>query len=103
MLRECQGKGKNWRGQLWGVLHANWNGEARVQGQNARVQGGGKFCAQDTHGMRSLGQIRLTTLNIRSGRAGGMEAVLRALRQGNVDVGVLQTMKSTEMIHVRQR
>ena len=40
--------------------------------------------------MRGLGKIRLSTLKIRSGRAGVLEAVLRELRQGNVDVGVLQ-------------
>ena len=52
--------------------------------------------------MRSSGKIRLATLNIRSGRAGGLEAALRALRQGNIDVGVLKETKLTDGIHARQ-
>ena len=52
--------------------------------------------------MRSLGKIRLATLNIRSGRTGGMEVALRALRQGNVDMGILQETKLTDGIHARQ-
>ena len=33
---------------------------------------------------------------------GGLEADMRALRQGNVDVGVLQETKLTYRIHIRQ-
>ena len=47
----------------------------------------------------------LATLNIRSERTGGLEAALealQALRQGNVDVGVLQETKLTDEIHMRQ-
>ena len=46
--------------------------------------------------------IRLATLNIRSGRAGGLEAALRVLRQGKIDVGVLQETKITDNIHERK-
>ena len=53
-------------------------------------------------GLCEANMIRLATLNVRSGRAGGMEAVLRALKQGNVDVGVLKETKLTDGIHVRQ-
>ena len=35
-------------------------------------------------------------------RVGGMEAALRALRQGNVDVGVLQVTKLTDRRHMQQ-
>ena len=52
-------------------------------------------------GVRGSGKIRLTTLNIRSGRAGGLEAYLRALQQVNVDVGVLQETKLTYGIPAR--
>ena len=48
--------------------------------------------------MRGLGNIRLATLNIRSGREGCLEAALRVLIQGNVDVGVLQETKVTDGI-----
>ena len=47
---------------------------------NAHAQGGVRFWKQDIQNMRGLGEdnrIRLATLNIRSGRAGGMETVLR--------------------------
>ena len=43
MLRDCQGDGNNQRGKCWGVFCANWNGAARVWGNNERVQGGGIF------------------------------------------------------------
>ena len=49
--------------------------------------------------MRGLGKIKLATLNIRSGRVGGLEAALRSLRQVSVDVGVLKGTKLTEGIH----
>ena len=35
------------------------------------------------------------------GRSGGLETTLRALRQGNVDVGFLQEKKLTQGIHTR--
>ena len=52
--------------------------------------------------MRGSGNIRLATLQIRSGRVGELEVELRALRQGNVDVGILQETKLTDRIHERQ-
>ena len=45
--------------------------------------------------------IRIVSLNIRPGRASGLEAALRALKQGNVEVGVLQEMKLKKGIHTR--
>ena len=58
-----------------------------------RGEGGGSFWTRYRQGVRGLDkvkEIRLAIIQIRSRRAGGMEAALRALRQGNVDVGVLQ-------------
>ena len=55
--------------------------------------------------MRGLGKakgIRLATLKIRSGKAGGVEAALRDLRQGKVDMGVLKETKLTDGIHAWQ-
>ena len=45
--------------------------------------------------------IRIATLNIRSGREGGLETALRALCQGNISTGVLQETKLTGGIHTR--
>ena len=45
--------------------------------------------------------IRLASLNIRTGRARVLETALRALQQGNVDVGFLQETKLTQGIHTR--
>ena len=46
--------------------------------------------------------IRLATLNIRQGRAGGLEAALRALQQGNVNVGVLKETNLRDGMHAQQ-
>jgi endonuclease/exonuclease/phosphatase family metal-dependent hydrolase len=40
--------------------------------------------------------------NIRSGRAGRLEMVLRAMNQMNVDIGILTEAKLTDGIHMRQ-
>ena len=53
-------------------------------------------------GLSKTNGIRLATLNIRSGREGGLEAALRVMKQGNVDVGVLQETKLTDGIHVQK-
>ena len=94
------GRVKNRIGRHWGVLRANWNGVVRVLGHNSHVQGGRYFQTRDRRGVKGSVNIRLATLNIRSGRAGGLELALRALRQGNIDVGVLQETKLTDRIHV---
>ena len=73
-----------------------------MQGQKTRVQGWGYFRTQDRQGVRGSGKIRLATLKIRSGRAGELEVELRELRQGNVDVGILQETKLKDRIHERQ-
>ena len=46
--------------------------------------------------------IKLATLNIRSGRAVGLEAALRAMNQVNVYVDILQETKLWDRIHARQ-
>jgi exonuclease III len=45
--------------------------------------------------------VRIATYNIRSGRAGRLEAVLRAMKQMNVDIGLLTEAKLTDGIHTR--
>ena len=44
--------------------------------------------------------ISITSLNIRLGRAGRLEAALRALKQGNINVGILKETKITKGIHM---
>ena len=100
--RECQGEGKDRRGRRWGVLIANWNGAACVRGNTTRIHEGRHLRTRDRQGMRGSGNIRLATINIRSGREGGLEATLWVPRQGNIDVGVLQEKKLTDRIHARQ-
>ena len=46
--------------------------------------------------------IRIAILNIRSERSGVLKAALRALKQGNVDDGVLQETKLMDGIHMWQ-
>ena len=67
-----------------------------MQGHNARKRRGGQIQTQDRWGVRGLDEARgigLATLNIRPGRAGRLELDLRALKQFNVDVGVMQETK----------
>ena len=47
------------------------------------------------------GEIRITLLIIWLGRACGMEAALQALKQGNVEVGVLQETMLKKEINTR--
>ena len=90
--KECRGEAENRKGRYWGVLCARWNGETRVRGHNICTRRGGKrgtWCRQGVRGSDEVRGIRLDTLNIRLGRASGLEAALNALKQGNVDVSVL--------------
>ena len=52
-------------------------------------------------GLVKAKDIKLATLKFRSGRAGGLEAALRALNQGNVYMGISQEMKLTDGIHAQ--
>ena len=44
-------------------------------------------------------RISIASLNIRSGRVGGLEAALQVMRQGNVNVDVFQETKLTDGVH----
>ena len=46
--------------------------------------------------------ISIGTYNIRGGRAGRLEAALRAMQQMNLDIGILTETKLTNGIHTRQ-
>ena len=101
MPRECQGEVRYPRGRRWVVLCAKRNDAVCVRGHNTRVQGVGFLRTWYRQGVRGSGKIRLAALNIRSGRTGGLETTPRALRQGKVDVGILQETKLTDGIHAR--
>ena len=90
-------EGETWRGCRHGVVRTEWNGVIQnqrtdTQGERSRVD----RVSKDTESGRG---ICIISLNIRSGRTGGMETVLRALRQGNIRIGFLQEMKITRGIH----
>ena len=88
-----------------GVL-TDWNGAGRARGHNARKLGYCRISTQyrrNRKGPEERKGIRIASLNIRSGRVGGMEEALRDFHQGNVNVGVLQEAKLTRRIHTRYR
>ena len=45
--------------------------------------------------------IKFGTYNIRNGRSGGLKAALRAMEQGNMDIGFLQETKLTDGVYTR--
>ena len=65
--------------------------------QNRTDDSGGRVCKAAVTG----DGIRLASLNICTGRVGGLDTALRALQPGNVDVGFLQEMKLTQGINTR--
>ena len=84
-----------------GVL-TDWNGAGRARGHNARKLGYCRISTQyrrNRKGPEERKGIRIASLNIRLGRAGGLEEALRDLHQGNVNVRVLQEAKLTRRIH----
>ena len=100
--RECMDSEENWKGRYWGVLCSEWNGTAHARGYsiwdrgNRTIRNTGGQVWKETDTGRG---IRLTSLNIRMGRAGGLDTALRALYQGNVDMGLLQETKLTQGRH----
>ena len=62
-------------------------------GHNTCKREGGQIWKQDRKVLRGLVEsigIRLATLNIMSGKAEGLEVALQSLKQGNIDVVILQ-------------
>ena len=75
------------------MLHAGWNGAAHTRAHNARKRADWRKQTARGRVQKGLGaghEIRLVSLEIWLGQASGLEASLRALKQGNVDVMVLQ-------------
>ena len=92
--------GKNWRRGRYGVVLPNGNGVTQnqrrhAQGKRIQVNGVPKETA-------SRCVIRIATLNIRLGQAGVLEMALRALRQGNIGIRILQEKKISGGIHTQQ-
>ena len=77
------------------------NGVTQHQRRYARVKQG-RVNGVPKEMPRGCG-IHIVTLNIRSGRTGGLETALCALRNGNIWIGVLQYTKLTGGIHVQRR
>ena len=50
---------------------------------------------------RKGGKIKLATYNIRDGRNVRLEGALRAMKQMNVDLGILTETKFTDGVHTR--
>ena len=101
-MRECVESEENQRGLQWGVINSGWNGVARGRGHKAWDRGniiGRTAEGQVWKGADIWGVIRLASLNIRTGRVGGLETALRVLQKGKVDVGFLQETKLTQVIH----
>ena len=103
--RELTGENlTNLKMQSWGLLHADWNGEARARGQNSQERAEYWTTPKSGKVLKGVGAgcvICIMSLNIRSGRAGGLEAALRDLRQGKVGAGILQETKLTNRVHTR--
>ena len=103
--RELTGNNpENMKGQRWVVLRANWNREARAGRQNTRERAGFQKNTQGGQGLKgsdAVRAIRIASLNFHSGRAGGLEVALWALRQGNAGVVIFQDIKLTNGIHTR--
>ena len=90
--------GETWRGSHYIVALTDGNGATQKKRRHAR----GK-CSQVNGVPKETnkgGGIHIATLNIRSGRSGGLETALRALRQGNIRIRVLQETKLTRGIHI---
>ena len=87
----------------WGVF-TDSNGEERAQRHNVHSL---EDCwipvkySRNRKGQEEKKGIRILSLNIRLRRTGALEAALRALQQGNVDIRVLQDTKLTRGIHMR--
>ena len=72
-----------------GVNQYEWR---YAQGKRSQVNG----VPKETAGRRG---IRIETLDIWSGKAGGLETALRTLQQGNTGIGILQETKLIGGIH----
>ena len=102
--RECTQELENRRGWRWGALHVSWNGAAHTECHNTCKREDFQRRTKDGEELKDLGAehaIRITSLNIRSKRAGGLEAVIWALKYGNVVVAILQEKNITKGIHMR--
>ena len=92
-IGEYKGLQKNQEGRHWRVLRAEWNRTQHARGNNTR---GLEYCqiwTQDSwyqKGSEEIKRIRIVSPNISTERAGGLEADLCSLNQGNINISVLQ-------------
>ena len=81
----------------------DWIGAKRPRGHNVHRLGDCQIHVQYSCNWKvpeERKEIWIASLNIRSGGWGGLEAALRALHQGKLDVGVLQETKLTQGVHM---
>ena len=81
-IGECKGFQRNQDGQCWGVLRAECKWTERARGHN--TSGLAKFRILTQYSWDRKGSV-----NLKTGRPGRLQVVLRALNQGNVNIGVL--------------
>ena len=91
MLGDCMVFWVNQASRRWGVL-TDWNERERARGHNVRSLEYFRMRVQYSQNRKVPEErkgIRIMSLNIRLGRAGGLESALCALHQSNVNVRVL--------------
>ena len=96
-MRINEWEGETRRGGHYGVVRTNGNGVTKNQRTHARGEGS-RVNRVPKETERGCG-IHIGTINIRSGREGGLKTALGALQQGNIGIGVLQDTKLTGVIH----
>ena len=94
----------NLKGQFWGVIHTDWKEEAHARGRNEQEREECRTTPTSRRGLKRVvtgSVIQIASLNIRLGRAEGLEVALRELWQGKSGVVILQETKLTNSIHMR--
>ena len=118
--RQRHGVGKGWErerggGRIRGAGETG-NGDGTATGEGGEsgggkgTMGGGKGKGDSWWGarIRTRGStkeevpIKFGTYNIRNGRNGRMESALRGMAQANIDLGVFQEKKCTDVIYTRK-
>ena len=90
--------GGTWKGLSYVVVQTKWNGVTNNQRTYARKE---RIRVDMVPKETESGHVILiATLNIRLGWAGRLETAVRALRQGNIGIRVLQETKLTRVIQM---
>ena len=106
-------RGTERRGERKGPTNGTGNRQGTSKGEADKYEEDNGECKRKIHRWwgtrRSTGSstgeevpIRFGTYNIRNGRNGGLESALRVMAQANIDLGILQETKCTEVIYTRE-